>query len=114
MCHKRKFPARYGTPHKNAWKVNKSTSHHHREILNVKNDVARERAKFELRQGSPQPLSATNAARDAAHLEVAVRLPLSDDTRAGGDERRAEELTSSISAPPAEDGTLGTRRPERG
>jgi hypothetical protein len=76
-------------------------------------DVARERAKFELRQGSPQPLSATNAAREAAHVEAAVRLPSSDDTRAGGDERRAEELTSSISAPPAEDGTLGTRRPQR-
>jgi hypothetical protein len=65
-------------------------------------DVARERAKFELGQGSPLPLSATNAARDAARVEAAVR-----------DERRAEELTSSISAPPAEDGTLGTRRPQR-
>src|SRR5215469_3298392 len=30
-------------------------------------DVARERAKFELRQISPMPLSATNA-RDAAHV----------------------------------------------
>lgn len=55
-------------------------------------DVSRERAKFELRQGSPKPLSATNAARDAAHVEAVVRLPSSDDTRAGGDERRAEEL----------------------
>jgi hypothetical protein len=53
-------------------------------------DVARERAKFELRQGSPKPLSATNAARDAAHVEAAVRLPSSDDSRAGGDERRAK------------------------
>jgi len=73
-------------------------------------DVARERTKFELRQGSLKPLSATSAARDAAHVEAAVRLPSSDDTRAGGDERRAEELTNSISTPPAED---GTRRPRR-
>jgi hypothetical protein len=76
-------------------------------------DVARERATFEPRQGGPKPLSATDAARDAAHVEAGVHLPSSDDTRARGDERRAEELTSSISTPPAEDGTLGTRRPQR-
>ena len=74
-------------------------------------DVARERAKFELRQGSPKPLPRTNAARDAAHVEAGVRLPSSDDTRAGGDERRAEELTSLTSTPPAEDG--GAPRPQR-
>jgi hypothetical protein len=73
-------------------------------------DVASERAKLALTQGSPKPLSATNAARDAAHVEVGVRLPSSDDARAGGDERRGEELTRSISTAPAEDGTLGTRR----
>ena len=62
-------------------------------------DVARERAKFELREGSPKPLSATNAARDAAHVEAAVRLPSSDDTRAGGDERRAQEVGKKSSEP---------------
>jgi hypothetical protein len=34
-------------------------------------DVARERAKFELRRVSPKPLSATNA-RDAAHVGAGV------------------------------------------
>jgi hypothetical protein len=76
-------------------------------------DVARERAKFELRQGSLKPLSGTNAARDAAHVEAGVRLPSWDDTRAGGDKRRAEELTSSISTPPPEDGMLVTPRPQK-
>jgi hypothetical protein len=76
-------------------------------------DVATERANFELRQGSSTPLSAANAAPGAAHVEAGVRLPSSDDTRAGRDERRAEALASSISTPPAEDGTLGTRRPQR-
>ena len=41
-------------------------------------DVARERAKFELRQVSPMPLSATNA-RDAAHVGAGVGLPSSDE-----------------------------------
>jgi hypothetical protein len=51
-------------------------------------DVARERAKFELRRVSPKPLSATNA-WDAAHVGAGVGLPSS------------------------EDGTLATHRPQR-
>jgi hypothetical protein len=62
-------------------------------------DVARERAEFELRQVSPKQLSATNAARDAAHVEAGVGLPSSDDSRAGGDKRRSEDVTSSIGTP---------------
>jgi hypothetical protein len=42
-------------------------------------DVARERAKFELRQVSPKPLSAT---RDAAHVGAGAGLPSSDERRA--------------------------------
>jgi hypothetical protein len=68
-------------------------------------DVARERAKFELRQVSPMPLSATNA-RDAAHVGAGVGSPSSD-------ERRAQEVTSSIGTPTVEDGTLGTHRPRQ-
>jgi hypothetical protein len=68
-------------------------------------DVARERAKFELRRVGPKPLSAINA-RDAAHVDDAVGLPSSD-------ERRAQEVTSSIGTPTVEDGTLGTHRPQR-
>jgi hypothetical protein len=68
-------------------------------------DVARERAKFELRQVSPMPLSAANA-RDAAHVGAGVGSPSSD-------ERRGREVTSSIGTPTVEDGTLGTRRPQR-
>jgi hypothetical protein len=67
-------------------------------------DVARERAQFELGQASPMPLSVTNA-RDAAH--VGAGSPSSD-------ERRAQEVTSSIATPTIEDGTLGTRRSQRG
>jgi len=69
-------------------------------------DVARERAKFELRQVSPMPLSATDT-RDAAHVGAGVGSPSSD-------ERRAQEVTSSIATPTIEDGTLGTRRLQRG
>jgi hypothetical protein len=54
-------------------------------------DVARERAKFELRQVSPMPLSATNA-RDAAHVGAGVGLPSSD-------ERRAQEVGNKSSEP---------------
>lgn len=54
-------------------------------------DVARERAKFELRQVSPMPLSATNA-RDAAHVGAGVGLPSSD-------ERRAREVGNKSSEP---------------
>jgi hypothetical protein len=61
-------------------------------------DVARERAKFELRRVSPKPLSATNA-RDAAHVGAGVGLPSSDERRAG--------------KPMVEDGTLATHRPQR-
>jgi hypothetical protein len=68
-------------------------------------DVARERAKFELRQVSPMPLSGINA-RDAAHVGARVGSPSSD-------ERRAPEVTSSIGTPTVEDGTLGRRRPQR-
>jgi hypothetical protein len=68
-------------------------------------DVARERAKFELRQVSPMPLSATNA-RDAAHIGAGVGSPSSD-------ERRAQEVSSSIGIPTVEDGTLGTHRSQR-
>jgi hypothetical protein len=68
-------------------------------------DVARERAKFELRQVSAMPLSATDT-RDAAHVGAGVGSPSSD-------ERRAQQLTSSIGAPTVEDGTLATHRPQR-
>ena len=44
-------------------------------------DVARERAKFELGQVSPMPLSATNA-RDAAHVGAGAGLPSSGERRA--------------------------------
>jgi hypothetical protein len=59
-------------------------------------DVARERAKFELRRVSPKPLSATNAL-DAAHVGAGVGLPSSDERRAG--------------KPMVEDGTLATHSP---
>ena len=68
-------------------------------------DIARERAKFELMQVSPIQLSATNP-RDAAHVGAGAGSPSSN-------ERRAQELTSSIGTPTVEDGTLGTRRPQR-
>src|SRR5215472_3989871 len=61
-------------------------------------DVARERAKFELRRVSPKPLSATNA-RDATHVGAGVWLPSSDERRAG--------------KPMVEDGTLVTHSPPR-
>jgi hypothetical protein len=73
-------------------------------------DVARERAEFEFRQVSPKPLSATNAARDAAHVEAGVGLPSSDGTRAGADKRRSEDVTSSIGTPTVEDAVLGAPR----
>jgi hypothetical protein len=73
-------------------------------------DVARERAEFELRQVSSKPLSATNAARDTAHVGTGVGL---DDIRAGGDERRAKEVTKSIGAPMAERGGLGAAPSQR-
>jgi len=66
-------------------------------------DVARERAEFELRQVSPKPLSASNAAREVAHIETRVGLSSSDDTRAGG-RKRSEEAPSSTGTPTAEDG----------
>jgi hypothetical protein len=53
-------------------------------------DVARERAKFELRQVSPMPLSATNA-RDAAHVGAGVGLPSSDERRAQGVGNKSSE-----------------------
>ena len=68
-------------------------------------DIARERAKFELMQVSPIPLSATNP-RDAAHVGAGAGSPSSN-------ERRAQELTSSIGTPTVEDSTLGTHRPQR-
>ena len=52
-------------------------------------DVARERAKFELRQVSPMPLSAT---RDAAHVGAGAGLPSSG-------ERRAQEVGKKSSEP---------------
>ena len=67
-------------------------------------DVTRERADFELRQVTPKPFSATNAARDTAHVETGVG---SDDRRAGGDERRAKEAAKSIGTPTAERGEVG-------
>jgi hypothetical protein len=66
-------------------------------------DVARERAEFELRQVSPN-------ARDTTHVETGVG---SDDIRAGGDERRAKEVTKSIGAPMAERGELGAAPSQR-
>jgi hypothetical protein len=74
-------------------------------------DVARERAELELRQVSPKPFSATNAARDAPHVEAGVGLPSPDDIRAGGDKRRSEDVTSSIGAPT--DGGLGAPASQR-
>jgi hypothetical protein len=68
-------------------------------------DVARERAKFELRRVGPKPLSATNAG-DSAYVGAGIRLPSLD-------ERRAQGVTSSIGTPTVEDGTLGTDRPPR-
>jgi hypothetical protein len=65
-------------------------------------DVARERAEFELRQVSPKPLSAINAAPGAG-----VGLHSSDDTRAGADKRRSEDVTSSIGTPRVENGGAG-------
>jgi hypothetical protein len=73
-------------------------------------DVARERAEFELRQVSPKPLSATNAPRDTPHVETGVG---SDDIRAGGDKRRTKEVTKSIGAPVAEGGGLGAASSQR-
>jgi hypothetical protein len=73
-------------------------------------DVARERAEFELRQVGPKPLSATNAARDLAHVETGVG---SDDIRAGGDKRRTKEVTKWIGAPMAEPGGLGAAPSQR-
>src|SRR5215469_12820263 len=61
-------------------------------------DIARERAEFELRRVSPKPLSATNA-WDAAHVGAGVGLTSSDERRAG--------------KPMVEDGTLATHRPQR-
>jgi hypothetical protein len=52
-------------------------------------DVARERAEFELRQISPMPLSATP---DAAHVGAGAGLPSSD-------ERRAQEVGKKSSEP---------------
>jgi hypothetical protein len=75
-------------------------------------DVARERAESEPRKVNPRPVSATNAARNAAHVEAKVGLPSSDDTRAGGD-KRPEEVTSSIDTPTAEDGGLGAPTSQR-
>ena len=54
-------------------------------------DVDRERAKFELSQVSPVPLSAANA-RDADHVGAGVGLPSSD-------ERRVQELGKKSSEP---------------
>jgi hypothetical protein len=71
-------------------------------------DVARERAEFELRQVSPKPLSAINAAPGATHVEAGVGLPSSDDTRAGADKRRSEDVTSPIGTPRVEDGGAGS------
>jgi hypothetical protein len=76
-------------------------------------DVARERAQFELRQVSPKPLSATNAAGDVAHVEAGAGLPSLNDTRTSGDKRRSEGVTSSIGAPTVEDGVLGARPSHR-
>jgi hypothetical protein len=73
-------------------------------------DVARERAEFELRQLSPKLLSATNAAQDTAHVEAGVCIP-SDDIRAGGDELRAEWITNSMGTSTSEG--VGSARPHR-
>ena len=54
-------------------------------------DVARERAKSELRQVRPVPLSAINA-RDTAHVRAGIGLPSSD-------ERRAQEVGNKSSEP---------------
>jgi hypothetical protein len=72
-------------------------------------DVARERAEFELRQVGLQPFSATNAGRDAAQVEAGGG---SDDRRAGG-ERRAEGVTDSIGALTAERSGLSAAPSQR-
>jgi hypothetical protein len=73
-------------------------------------DVVRERAEFELREVTPKLLSATNAARETAHVEMGVG---SDDIRPGGDEHRAKEVTKSIGMPTAERGALGAAPSQR-
>ena len=73
-------------------------------------DVARERAEFELRQVRPKPFSATDAARDTAHVDTEVG---SDDIRAGGHERRAKEVTKSIGTPAAERSGIGAAPSQR-
>jgi hypothetical protein len=73
-------------------------------------DVARERAELELREVAPKPLSATNAARDTAHVGMGVG---SDDLRARGDELRAQEVMKSIGAPTAERGAIGAAPSQR-
>jgi hypothetical protein len=67
-------------------------------------DVARERAEFELREVTPKPVLATNTPRDTAHVETGVG---SDDIRAGGDEHRAKGVTKSIGTPTTEREGLG-------
>ena len=73
-------------------------------------DVARERAEFELRQVNPKPLSATNFARDTAHVETGTGA---DDIRAGGDERRTKEVTKSIGSLTAEHRGVGATPSQR-
>jgi hypothetical protein len=73
-------------------------------------DVARERAEFELREVAPKLPSATNAARDSAHVETGGEP---DDTRARGDEHRAKEVTKSIGTPTAERGGFGAAPSQR-
>jgi hypothetical protein len=73
-------------------------------------DVARERAEFELGQVGPQPFSATHDGRDAAQVEAGGG---SDDIRAGGGERRAEEVTDSIGTSTAERSGLSATPSQR-
>jgi hypothetical protein len=73
-------------------------------------DVARERAEFELGQVGPRPFSATHDGRDAPQVEAGGG---SNDIRAGGDERRAEEVTGSIGTPTAERSGLSAASSQR-
>jgi hypothetical protein len=64
-------------------------------------DVARERAKFEVKRASPSPIPPTTTASDPAPVEAGVGLRSPEDTRAGGRERGPDEVTGSIGRPPA-------------
>jgi hypothetical protein len=66
-------------------------------------DVAKDRAKLELKRASPNRTRATVATPAAAPAGAGVGLHSLDDTRAGGDHRGQTEVTGSLGRPPASD-----------